>query len=385
MTSASDAGLAIECATDRAEVAVVDGDGRTLSLVREEIGHGHTRRVSPMIERALRESGRSARDLRWVAADRGPGSFTGVRVGLATAEALALAVRAELRAADSLESLAAFSGARRALVVPLVGAGRRDLYSGYFRADAGGAVTLLAAPRVGPVVSAIEGAREARAVLPGADVRFVGPGAARERAGLEAVFPGSTQPGWREEGLSALDLAKRARANGELPPLYVRPAQAEERVRHRALAAHPPRLRALGGADVPAVAALERLVFADPWPESFFLSEIAHPLSHARLAELDGKLAGYCLAWLGEGAGHLGNLAVAPEFRRRGVAAALLAELLERAYEQEVERLTLEVRVSNFPAQWFYRARGFRLAGLRRRYYRDNQEDALIMEWRGGR
>jgi len=269
------------------------------------------------------------------------------------------------------------------LVVPLVGAGRRDLYSGYFRADSGGVVTLLAAPRVGPVASVIEGTREALVALPSASVRFVGPGAERERAALEAEFPGSTRPAWREDGLSALDLAKRAHA-GIQAPLYVRAAQAEERVRHRVLAAHPPVIRALTGADVPAVAALERLVFADPWPESFFLSEIAHPLSHARLAEQDGVLAGYCLAWLGEGAGHLGNLAVAPEFRRRGIATALLAELLERAREQEVEKLTLEVRVSNFPAQWFYRAHAFRLAGLRRRYYRDNQEDALIMEWRGG-
>jgi tRNA threonylcarbamoyl adenosine modification protein YeaZ/ribosomal-protein-alanine acetyltransferase len=387
-------GLAIECATERAEVAVLDEAGHTLALVREAIGHGHTRRLAPMIDRALREAGRAASDLAWVAADRGPGSFTGVRVGLATAEALALATRAELLAADSLESLAAYSAARRALVVPLVSAGRRDLYSGYFRADPAGVVTLLAAPRVGPIEDTLAGTREALALLPSASVRFVGPGAARERVVLEAAFPGSTQPAWREDGLSALDLAAVARARRGAPedrergsalsPLYVRAAQAEEKVRRRVLAAHPPRLRALTAADVTEVAAIERRVFADPWPEEFFLGELRHPLAHARLAEQDGALAGYCLAWLGEGAGHLGNLAVAPEFRRRGIAAALLDELIASARKHSVERLALEVRVSNFPAQWFYRARGFRLAGLRRRYYRDNQEDALIMEWRGG-
>jgi tRNA threonylcarbamoyl adenosine modification protein YeaZ/ribosomal-protein-alanine acetyltransferase len=387
-------GLSIECATDRAEVAVLDDAGHALALVREAIGHGHTRRLAPMIDRALREAGRAASDLTWVAADRGPGSFTGVRVGLATAEALALATRAELLVADSLESLAAHSGAHRALVVPLVGAGRRDLYSGYFRADNGGMVSLLAAPRVGPIESTLEGAREALALLASASMRFVGPGAAREREALEAAFPGSTEPAWRADGLSALDLAAVARARraepahperpASLAPLYVRPAQAEEKVRRLALAAHPPQLRAVTAADLPAMAALERRVFADPWPEEFFLGEIRHPLAHARVAERDGVVAGYCLAWLGEGAGHLGNLAVAPEFRRQGIAAALLDELIASARGKAVERLALEVRVSNFPAQWFYRARGFRLAGLRRRYYRDNQEDALIMEWRGG-
>jgi ribosomal-protein-alanine N-acetyltransferase len=88
------------------------------------------------------------------------------------------------------------------------------------------------------------------------------------------------------------------------------------------------------------------------------------------------------MAWLGQGAGHLGNLAVVPDQRRRGVATRLLADLFDRARELAINSLTLEVRVSNFEAQWLYRRHGFRLAGLRRRYYRDTGEDALVMEWR---
>jgi len=64
------------------------------------------------------------------------------------------------------------------------------------------------------------------------------------------------------------------------------------------------------------------------------------------------------------------------------VGRLLLDDVLDRARALEVRRLTLEVRVSNFAAQWLYRARGFRVAGLRRRYYRDTSEDALVMEWR---
>jgi len=73
---------------------------------------------------------------------------------------------------------------------------------------------------------------------------------------------------------------------------------------------------------------------------------------------------------------------VAPDQRRRGVAATLLDDLLERMRSRNVRSLTLEVRVSNAAAQGLYRARGFRVAALRRRYYRDNGEDALVMEWR---
>ena len=73
---------------------------------------------------------------------------------------------------------------------------------------------------------------------------------------------------------------------------------------------------------------------------------------------------------------------MAPEERRRGVARRLLEDLLERAGSLGIHSLVLEVRVSNFAAQALYRAHGFRLAGLRRGYYRDTGEDALIMEWR---
>ncbi|HKQ59354.1 MAG TPA: ribosomal protein S18-alanine N-acetyltransferase, partial [Candidatus Eisenbacteria bacterium] len=106
------------------------------------------------------------------------------------------------------------------------------------------------------------------------------------------------------------------------------------------------------------------------------------PQIYARVAEQAGELLGYSVAWLGAGVGHLGNLAVVPGRRRRGIARRLVDDLLARAAVLDVEALTLEVRVTNFAAQALYRAHGFRLAGLRRSYYRDTGEDALVMEWR---
>ena len=233
-------------------------------------------------------------------------------------------------------------------------------------------------------------------------MRCIGPGATRWRDELEEAFPHCTGDGWRFEGLSAGDLLGAARATwgpasalpapGEEPrPLYVRSAQAEERVRHRVSARTPLELRPMEAADVPAITAVERAVFSDPWPDSFFLGELAQPMMYARVAEREGKLAGYSVAWLGgtgasgAGSGHLGNLAVTPEARRRGVATALLADLLAAAVTRGVGSLTLEVRATNDAAQALYRAHGFRLAGVRRGYYRDTGEDAMVMEWRAER
>ena len=403
-------GLVLESATEHVEVAVMDAGLEPLAHVRENVGHGHTRRLALLAERALAEAGVEPRELRWVAADLGPGSFTGVRVGLATASALALTSGARVTGVSSLAALAHSSGARSALVVPLVPAGRRDLYAGWFRADSRGHVRLLAAPRVGDLDAVLAGVDEILAWLAGAEVRFVGPGAARERERLEGAFEGSTFPAWRHEGLSALDLAHAAAASGgvaaglaasdRLEPQYVRPAQAEERVRRKALAGIPITIRDFTTADIPQAAVIEQRVFSDPWPESFFAGEIAQPLAFARVAErgveatgagesgaVDSArpgpvFAGYLLAWLGDEEGHLGNLAVAPEHRRAGVARALVEDLLAAARARGARSITLEVRVSNFAAQALYRSHGFRLAGLRRGYYRDTGEDALLMMWR---
>ena len=391
-------GLAIESATEHVEVAVVSPEG-VLAHVAEDVGHGHTRRLTPLVVRALAEAGAGVNSLAWVAADLGPGSFTGVRVGLATAEAYAFAAGARGVGASSLAALAHASPARRALVVPLVGAGRRDLYAGFFRVDARGFTTLVAAPRVLPADALREAVAEAHALLPGFAVRFVGPGAGRERERLEALHPTSTALEFRHDGLSALDLAGAARLGhgpgGGLPasgheaqPVYVRSAQAEERVRRAVAGAVPTTVRAMAEADLADIAGIERRVFSDPWPEASFRAALGLAASArhdrvlhawARVAEREGALAGYSLATIDPPVATLENLATAPGQRRNGVARALLADLLEHCEPCRVREVTLEVRVSNDAAQGLYRGYGFRLAGLRRGYYRQPPEDALLM------
>ena len=386
-------GLAIESATDHVEVAVFGAAGEALALRAENLGHGHTRRLTALCTAALAEAGIAPGALRWLAPDLGPGSFTGVRVGIATAQALAMVAGAELRGASSLAALAWAArghGLGRALLVPMVPAGRRDAYAGFFRLDSRGIARRIAAPVVGPPEAIRARADELREVLGGAAVCCIGPGAARWREALEAMWPGATTIVCRDEGLSAVDLALAARSGrgpaAGLPaegeggrPAYVRSAQAEERVRREIVAREPIALRAMVAADVPALVAIEQQVFSDPWSASFFRGELGTAGTWARIAERQGALAGYLVAWLGEGQGHLGNIAVVPGQRRRGVAHALLRELLTESVRQSVRQLTLEVRASNDVAQVLYREHGFHAVGLRRAYYQDTGEDALVM------
>jgi ribosomal-protein-alanine N-acetyltransferase len=139
-------------------------------------------------------------------------------------------------------------------------------------------------------------------------------------------------------------------------------------------------IRALAYSDLPAVIEIERRAFPTPWSLAMFVLELSKPSGLCLAATSGGRLRGYVVCARYDLDWHIMNVCVDPDYRRRGIAAALLAELYERAQERQA-RFTLEVRRSNHGAISLYARDGFRIAGTRRRYYQDNGEDALIM-WR---
>jgi [ribosomal protein S18]-alanine N-acetyltransferase len=138
-------------------------------------------------------------------------------------------------------------------------------------------------------------------------------------------------------------------------------------------------IRPLAYGDLPDVIAVERRAFPSPWSLAMFVLELSKPASICVGAISAGDLAGYLICSRYHTVWHLMNVAVDLDYRRLRVASRLIEHLLEAAGEGE--RYTLEVRVSNKEAIRMYESFGFRSAGVRRSYYHDNNEDALIM-WR---
>ena len=141
-------------------------------------------------------------------------------------------------------------------------------------------------------------------------------------------------------------------------------------------------LRRLTLRDIDAIDAIERESYPTPWSRSMFAAELRKPSSIAIGAYFEeGELVGYAFVSRYVDAWHVMNIAVTPSFRRRGIATTLLERLFEVTAADPRRGYTLEVRVSNVEAIRLYERLGFEARGIRRGYYTDNREDAVIM-WR---
>ena len=139
-------------------------------------------------------------------------------------------------------------------------------------------------------------------------------------------------------------------------------------------------VRRLTYADLPQVVGIERRAFPTPWSLAMFVLELSKPSGVCLAAFMEGRLAGYLVCSRYDTVWHIMNVAVDPDRRRLGIASTLLTRLFERVDDPDA-RYTLEVRRSNAAALELYDRFGFRGAGVRRRYYQDNGEDAVVM-WR---
>ncbi|HJQ15131.1 MAG TPA: ribosomal protein S18-alanine N-acetyltransferase [Anaerolineales bacterium] len=140
------------------------------------------------------------------------------------------------------------------------------------------------------------------------------------------------------------------------------------------------RIRKMTVEDLRAVVDLDQKSFSLPWPERSFRFELTdNPASRCWVAELDGKVVGMIVVWLIIDEAHVATIATQPEYRRQGIGKRLLAHALSHMMQDGARSSFLEVRESNSAAQEMYRKFGYEVTGRRKHYYRDNDEDAILM------
>ncbi len=131
--------------------------------------------------------------------------------------------------------------------------------------------------------------------------------------------------------------------------------------------------------DIEAVHGIETRVFSDPWSKQAFISDLKNDYAYPLVTRFENKVAGYACLYRANDEIRIGNLAVVPDFQRRGIGTKLMDYIIKLAGELQKKLLILEVRQSNEAARKLYEKFDFKVAGQRRFYYRKPAEDALIM------
>jgi ribosomal-protein-alanine N-acetyltransferase len=356
--------------------------------------HG-VRLPQDLVDRLARH-GLGIRDVDLFAVVVGPGSFTGLRVGMATMQGLAMTTGKSVVPVSSFEALLECwwieqGGQPRAegpaIAVAWMDGQRGDMfYSAWRRGSATWRGSEVIEPRVGHADDVI---RDVRAVAGGMPLTFVDPGRPRGADLGRNAFPAAE---WRTcerplaEGAARIAAAhpEQAVAPHALRPSYVRRPDAELARARAGLAASPPRLtvtRLAPNDDLSDVASLQQRSFTNPWGAEAIQWELANT-DVARLyvaRDEHGRIAAYCACWLLFDELHINSLAVEESVRRRGVARRLLADVFREAVADGARSATLEVRRSNEAARKLYEGLGFVVEAVRRDYYQLPREDALIL------
>ncbi len=408
--------LALDTSTDMLACAVgrVDGSAVEVLSCRDHMcrRQANVELVSTCKE-ALTEAGLTMADVDAVLVGRGPGSFTGVRIGIATAKGLACGAGLPLFGVSALDAMAwsAHAAGARGTLAVMGDAMRGEVYPGIYRLDDAGAHRTFAAETV---VKADAAVADLAARADAGDLTLSGNGLVKyrerfEAAGFSADCTASEGAWWPTgEGLlraaAGADVFHAAPAGGTLGdpalvlPIYTRLSDAEETERTRlglkkpatveltgcddALAGIHSQLRPMTVNDVHAVAELEAEVFADanhePWSEQVFYEDVTTRNHVWWVAHDRGQVIGYAGGTVVADELQVANVAVAAGRRREGIAARLLARVAYDAQMLNATWSTLEVEVGNAAAEKLYEKLGYTEAGVRPNYYGAGH-DARIM------
>lgn len=131
--------------------------------------------------------------------------------------------------------------------------------------------------------------------------------------------------------------------------------------------------------DIDEILDISALSFSICWSKNSYLQELTNPVAKYLVAKIDNTVVGFVGTWIVLDESHITNIAVHPTYRKQGIASKLIEELLDYCKSQGCIACTLEVRSSNIAAKSLYEKHGFKQDGIRKRYYEDNNEDAILM------
>lgn len=385
--------LAIDSSGLTATVAVVE-DTQTVAEYTINYKKTHSQTLLPMIDEVVKMTELDLNTIDAIAVAGGPGSFTGLRIGSATAKGLGLALNKPLIHVPTVDGLAYNVYGCEDIICPIMDARRNQVYTGIytFSKKAG---TKEGSNLVEPVFQVIKmqmavsieelAERLNRYRRP---VVFLGDGVPVYEQVLaeKLTVPYSFAPAYMNRQRAAVVgtlgiqyyKAGKFETAEEHRPDYLRVSQAERERAQREKEAELV-VRELKVEDSAAVAEMEQQIFSDPWSEKSVMETVQQKQSVCFAAEKAGHILGYLLVYHAADEAEIARIAVQKEARRQGVAGKLMLALENYCEEHQIVRLLLDVRESNETARNFYTESGFAEDGIRQGFYSNPSEDAVLM------
>ena len=385
--------LAIDSSGMTASVAVVEDD-RTVAEYTMDYKKTHSQTLLPMIDEMSKMIELDLNSIDAIAVAGGPGSFTGLRIGSATAKGLGLALNKPLINVPTVDALAYEIYGCEDIICPIMDARRKQVYTGIysFSKNAGKAED---SNEVNPVFQVIRmqmavGIDELIQRLNGYGKRvvFLGDGVPvyKDTIANGMKVPYSFAPSYMNRqraavvGALGIKLYKSGRYETamEHQPDYLRASQAE-RERAEREKNSPLEIRKLVVEDAAAIAEMERIIFSDAWSEKSILETIELSNTICLVAEKAGRKAGYILAYDLNGEAEIVRIATDKDRRRQGVGTFVLEEFKKECSKLNITKVMLDVRESNDAAIKLYEKEGFVQDGTRPGFYQNPYEDAILM------
>ena len=384
--------LAIDSSGLTATVAIVE-DEQTIAEYTTNYKKTHSQTLLPMIDEMVRMVDADLKDIDAIAVAGGPGSFTGLRIGSATAKGLGLALDKPLIHVPTVDAMAYSMYGCEDIICPIMDARRKQVYTGLYsfshkKNEDGGlydepVFQVLRMQMAVPVEELIRHLNVYRR-----RVVFLGDGVPvyKEMLAEGLKVPYSFAPSFmnrqRAAAVGALGIryyeAGRYESAAEFRPEYLRKSQAERERAEREKNAVP-KVRRMTMEDGAAVAEMEHQLFSDAWSEKSILETLDQTNTICLIAEKAGRTAGYLLAYTAADEAEIARIAVVKELQRQGAARALLTELESVCGSEGIKKILLDVRSGNSAARALYENAGFKEDGIRQRFYEDPEEDAILM------
>lgn len=372
--------LAIDSSGLTASVAIVE-ETQTIAEYTINYKKTHSQTLLPMIDEIVKMTEQDLQTIDAIAVSAGPGSFTGLRIGSATAKGLGMALDKPLIPVPTVDGLAYNVYAYDGLICPIMDARRNQVYTGIYTFDQG--FRVLQKQMAVSIEELIDLLNEYH--LP---VIFLGDGVPVHQKILSEKLqaPCSFAPAYLNRqraasvGTLGIEYFKQGKYEtaAEHQPEYLRMSQAE-RERAEREKAEKVTIDTLTKEEAAGVAELEYQSFSDAWSEKSILETLDHPQTICLSAHKAGKLVGYVLAYIAADEAEIARIAVYEEARKKGVGQALLEELMALCREKNIGKILLDVRKSNVIARSFYEKNDFKEDGIRQNFYKNPTEDAVLM------